>query len=186
MDYDQDDDGSGSDGETEIEYTDYRDATPIAEIELTSDEVAYHKKSLDLLRMKGVYCYTFFDDFKKLEMQKLPDIAKFRNDLADEDCKVKDYERAIQIYKHFGIKNLKEYTQLYLASDVLILADIFQMFRKTSMSIYGLDPGKFFTAGSLAITAAIKTSNRSIQLLTDANMYLQFEAGLRVLILRFC
>ena len=158
---------------------DYRDSPTVIEPDLTDDEQTYHDKCLKYLSQKGVYCYTFFSDFKKMELTHLPDIKCFKNDLANKECLLVDYIRALRVFEHFGLKNLREYTQLYLASDVMILCDIFEKFRRTSLSIYGLDPGRFMTAGSLAITAAMKESGKTLQLLTDQGMYMQFERGLR-------
>ena len=177
-------DGDGEDGDEIVEeeavYTDYRDEEEEKEeVQLNEIEKKYHHECLDFLRFKGVYPYSYFDSYSKMKDVKLPDIEKFKNDLSGQDCALSEYERASKIYDHFGLKNLGEYTNLYIASDTLILADLFEEFRHTALQEYSLDPGRFLTAGSLSLAAALKTSEAKLQLLTDPMMHLEFESGLR-------
>jgi hypothetical protein len=176
-------DGDGEDGDEivveEAVYTDYRDEEEEEEVQLNEIEKKYHHECLDFLRFKGVYPYSYFDSYSKMKDVKLPDIEKFKNDLSGQDCALSEYERASKIYDHFGLKNLGEYTNLYIASDTLILADLFEEFRHTALQEYSLDPGRFLTAGSLSLAAALKTSEAKLQLLTDPMMHLEFESGLR-------
>ena len=59
-------------------------------------------------------------------------------------------------FKDFETKNIGEYHNLYLKSDVLLLGDVFENFRETCLNIYQLDPAKFLTAPELAWRAALK------------------------------
>ena len=61
-----------------------------------------------------------------------------------------------KVCKDFEIKNLGEYHDLYLKSDTLILADVFENFRKMWLKIYALDPAKIILAPGLAWKAALE------------------------------
>ncbi|KAK3104484.1 hypothetical protein FSP39_003183 [Pinctada imbricata] len=77
------------------------------------------------------------------------------------------------------IGNLGEYHDLYLKTDVLLLADCFEQFRDMCMKHYKLDPCHFYTSPGLAWAAALKMTKCKLDLLTDPDMYLFFERGIR-------
>ena len=84
-----------------------------------------------------------------------------------------------RVCKDFEIKNVGEYHDLYLKSDTLLLADVFENFRKTCLKIYQLDPAKFLSAPGLAWQAALKKTEVKLELLTDTDMLLMVEKGIR-------
>ena len=84
-----------------------------------------------------------------------------------------------RVCKDFKIKNLFEYHDLYLKSDALLLADVFDNFRKICLKIYELDPVKFISASGLAWKAALKKTEVKLELLTDVDMLLMVEKGIR-------
>ena len=65
-------------------------------------------------------------------------------DITDADC-----AHAKRVYKDYEIKNLGEYHDLYLQSDTLLLADVFENFRNMCLEIYEIDPAKFLSAPGL-------------------------------------
>ena len=67
-----------------------------------------------------------------------------------EDITDADYAHAKRVCKNFKIKVLGEYYDLYVLSDTLLLADIFENFRKMSLEIYERDPAKSFSVSGLA------------------------------------
>ena len=73
-----------------------------------------------------------------------------------EDITDADYAHAKRVCKDFEIKNLGEYHDLYVQSDTLLLADVFENFRNMCLKIYELDPEKFLSAPGLACQAALK------------------------------
>ena len=86
---------------------------------------------------------------------------------------------AKRVCKDFEIKNLGEYHDLYLKSDTLLLADVFENFRKMCLKLYHLDPVKFLSAPGLAWQAALKKTEVKLELLTDIDMLLMVEKGIR-------
>ena len=85
-----------------------------------------------------------------------------------------------RVCKDFEIKNLGEYHDFYRKSDILLLANGFENFRKICLKIYGLDPVKFFSAPGLAWQSAFKKTEVKLKLLTDADVLLMVEKGIRV------
>ena len=111
--------------------------------------------------------------------EPLPDESAFFNDLKNADISDADYQRACQVYNHFNCRNLKDYSLLYLKCDVLILADVFEAFRDTMMQSYWLDPAYFVSLPSYSFSACLFHTGVRLQLLTDIDMYLFFEKGIR-------
>ena len=90
-----------------------------------------------------------------------------------------DYEHANRVWKEFGLKDLGEYHNLYLKTDVILLANVFEAFRKVCLKNYGLDPAHFYTAPGLAWKACLKKTRIRLELLLDPDMLLMFERGIR-------
>ncbi|KAL6418414.1 hypothetical protein ACFW04_012113 [Cataglyphis niger] len=94
--------------------------------------VQRHKAYILGYYRKGVFPYKYVDDIDKLSETRLPP-------------READYERAIKVWKRFRVQTLSEYSDLYLKTDVLLLADIFENFRDACMMSYGLDPAHYYT-----------------------------------------
>ena len=90
-----------------------------------------------------------------------------------------DYELAWSVWREFRIKNIGEYHDLYLRTDVVLLANVFESFRRVCLENYGLDPLHFYTAPGLAWKACLKKSGVKLKLLLDPDMLLMFERGIR-------
>ena len=90
-----------------------------------------------------------------------------------------DYKKAKQIWKHFDIKNMGEYHDLYSKTDVLLLTDAFENFRDVCLSYYGLDPVYYYTLPNFAFDALVKLTGIEIDLVYNQEMYEMIEAGLR-------
>ena len=93
----------------------------------------------ELVFAKGVYPYSYMTDRSKFQETQLPPIEKFYNTLNNEPLSSEDYERAQNTWKFFNIQNLHQYHDHYLLSDVLLLSDVFQNFRRTVLQNHGLD-----------------------------------------------
>ena len=103
------------------------------------------EKDLFLLTEKGVYPSDYCNDFNKFNDTELPEKEHFYSRLSEEDLSDADYERAKLIWKHFNIKNLSEYHDLSLETDVLLLTDVYENFRKQCLTDYELDPAHYYT-----------------------------------------
>ncbi|CAL1535717.1 unnamed protein product, partial [Lymnaea stagnalis] len=104
---------------------------------------------------------------------------RFKNILNDADISEEDYQHAEKVWREFKIKNLGEYHDLYVKSDVLLLADVFENFRNTCKDQYSLDPAYFYGLSGLSWQAALKQTKPNLDLLTDREMYLMIESGIR-------
>ena len=79
----------------------------------------------------------------------------------------------------FSLKNMGEYHDLYLKSDILLLADVFENFRKTCLQYYKLDPCHYFTSPGLSWDAMLKMANIKLELIVDMDIYQFIEKALR-------
>ena len=133
----------------------------------------------ELLKQKGFYPYEYMDSEEKFNDTKLPPIETFYSRLSGKGITEKDYKHAGDVWNSFKMKTFKEYHELYNITDVLLLADVFENFRDLCLKIYGLDPVFYFTAPGLAWDACLKITNIELELLSDLNMLLMFEKGIR-------
>ncbi|CAB3984363.1 Hypothetical predicted protein [Paramuricea clavata] len=89
--------------------------------------------------------------------QRLPKTqSKFFSSLTGEDISNTDYKRAQNVWNTFGMKTMRDYHDLYLKMDVLLLTDIMENFRKVCRANYGLDPLWYYTAPGLAWDVYLK------------------------------
>src|SRR5271156_816226 len=139
----------------------------------------YSGKQLDLLLRKGVYPYEYIDSVDRLSETELPPKSAFYSKLNDSDISDEDYEHAQTVWKEFGFKTLREYHDLYHASDVLLLAGVFENFRDTCLNRYKLDPAWYYTSPGLAWDAALKLTSIELELLSDYDMILMIKHGIR-------
>ena len=128
-----------------------------------------------LLLTKGVYPYEYMDSWERFNETELPSKKDFYSKLNLEDITDEDYMHAQKVWKVFNIKNLGEYHDLYVQSDTLLLADVFENFRDKCIEIYELDPAHFLSAPRLAWQACLKKTGVSLELLTDKDMLLIYE-----------
>ena len=136
-------------------------------------------KKFKLMKRKGIFPYDFMNGIEKFSGKKLPIKEKFFSKLNDCGISDEDYNHAQRIWKEFGVKNLGEYHDLYLKSDVLLLADVFEEFRNVCMENYSLDPAWYYTSPGLSWDALLKVSGVRLELLTDVDILLLIEKGIR-------
>ncbi|CAH3194263.1 unnamed protein product [Porites evermanni] len=137
------------------------------------------KENVNLLTRKGVYPYDYVSSLEKLSETQLPPKEEFYSKLNDEDISDDDYQHAINVWNTFKCKTIRDYHDLYLKSDVLLLADVFENFRKTCLKHYNLDPAHYYTSPGLAWDACLKETGQELQLLHDYDMLMMFEKGIR-------
>ena len=129
------------------------DATDKADFKITKSEFG---DKTPLIVRKGVYPYENIDCQERFDETQLPPVGKFYSRLTDEKISDKDYEHAQKVWKAFDCKILGDYHDLYLKTDITLLADVFQTFRKTCMDAYKLDPLHYYTAPGISWDALLK------------------------------
>ena len=133
---------------------------------------------LSLMSQKGVYPYDHMDSFEKFDQTELATKDQFYSVLNDQHIMNDEYNHAKRVWKTFNIYTMGEYHDLYLKSDVLLLADVFENFRKTCLQYYKLDPCHYFTSPGLSWNAMLKLTNIKLELITDVDMFQFIEKGM--------
>ena len=139
----------------------------------------YTPEQAELLKQKGFYPYEYMDSIEKLKDKKPPPRKAFYSKLSGRGISEKNYEHVWNVWNTFKMKTFKEYHELYNETDVLLLADVFENFRDLCLKIYGLDPVYYYTAPGLSWDACLKMTNIQLELLSDPNMLMMFEKGIR-------
>ena len=133
----------------------------------------------NVMRRKGVFPYAYFDSLDKLSESFLPPRSEFKNDLTKEECSEEDYQHAHEAWNLFNCKTFGDYMRAYLKLDIVLLADVFEEFRKLALQQDGLDPVHFVSLPGFSYMSAFKMTGDTIHLLQDADLYSLFERGIR-------
>ena len=139
----------------------------------------YNESQYKLLIRKGIYSYEYMNDWNRFKETALPLKEAFYSKLNMSGVSDRDYKHACRVWREFGINDLGEYHDLYLCTDVILLANVFKAFRKVCLDNYGLDPAHFYTAPELVWKACLKKTKIRLELLLDPDMLLMFERGIR-------
>ena len=150
-------------------------ATPKESLKITSTIA----KGSDLLYKKGIYPYEYRDSSERFAEKRLPDKEEFHSKLNDENITDEEYEHAQAVWEAFGCKTLGDYHDLYVKTDVALLADVFENFRNLCQEQYGLDPAHYLTSLGLSWDALLKKTGVELELLTDYETHLFVERGMR-------
>ena len=122
---------------------------------------------------------SIMDSLDRFDETCLPPQEAFYSSLSDEGITDDDYKHAQEVWDTFNCATLGDYHDLYLKTDVLLLADVFENFRQTALSTYKLDPAHYYTLPGYSWDCLLKCTNVSLELLTEPDMYLFVEKGLR-------
>ena len=139
----------------------------------------YQGDELNLLLRKGVFPYDWFDSFNRLSADNLPPKEAFYSILNDSGISEEDYKHAQNVWEIFDMKTMRDYHDLYLKSDVLLLSDVFENFRDVCLDNYRPDPAFYYTAPGLAWDACLKITKVRLELLTDYDILMMVEKGIR-------
>lgn len=132
-----------------------------------------------LVKRKGVFPYEYVSNWDVLDETCLPPIDAFYSSLTGESISENDYQHALQVWKAFSCSSLGEYSDIYLKTDTLLLADIFENFRTITIKSHKLDPAHYFTLPGLSWDAMLRFTNCRLELLTDYEQILMIERGIR-------
>ena len=132
-----------------------------------------------LLLKKGIYLYEYMDSFERFAVTQLPEKEKFYLSLSGKGITDEEYAHANQVWETFRCRNLGDYHDLCVATDAALLAEVFKNFRKVCQEKYGLDPAHYYSAPGLSWDALLKKTGVELELLTDMDMCLMIERGMR-------
>ncbi|XP_025264492.1 uncharacterized protein LOC112637944 [Camponotus floridanus] len=133
-----------------------------------------------LLTRKGVFSYEYVDSVERLREMRLPPRESFYSSLTGDTVSESDYAHGTRVWKRFSVETLGEYSDLYLKTDVLLLADVFENFRSACLESYeSLDPAYYFTLPGYTWDAMLKYTGVRFDLLTDIDMMMFVERGIR-------
>ncbi|XP_043470555.1 DNA polymerase-like [Leptopilina heterotoma] len=141
--------------------------------------MSYDVNKTQLLTRKGIFPYEYLDSRSKLNETQLPPKEKFYSTLNDSHVSDEDYRHAQTVWSAFNCQYLYEYVYLYMKTDILLLADVFENFRDQCLIAYELDPAYYYTTPGLSWDAILKYTNEKLELLTDIDMVMFVESGIR-------
>ena len=139
----------------------------------------YLELQYELFTRKGIYPYECVSSWDRFEETQLPPIEAFYSELNMSSISSDDYQHAQRVWKEFSIHNLGDYHDLCLRTDVVLLSNMYEVFRETCLEHYKLDPAHFYTSPGLAWKVCLKHTGIRLKLLTDPDMPLMFEHGIR-------
>jgi len=127
-------------------------------------------KKKRLLLKKGIYPHQYMNSFERFSEAKLSAKEAFYSKLNDKSITEEEYEHAQKVWEVFGCKNLGDFHDLYVTTDVFLLAGVFENFRKVCMEKYGLDPAHYYSSPGLSWNALLKKTGMELELLADQEM----------------
>ena len=146
---------------------------------LNNLEKYFTAKQVKLLKQKGFFPYDYLDNIEKLKDPTPPPQKAFYSKLTGKGINNYNYKHVLNVWKTWKMKTFKEYLELYNVTDVLLLADVFENFRDICLKNYGLDPVYYYTAPGLAWDAMLKMTGVNLELLSNIDMLLMIEKGIR-------
>ena len=118
------------------------------------------------------------DSFDKFNETKLPDKDKYYSILNRKGITDDEYNFAKKMWETLKIENLGQLHDIYMNTDVMLLADVFESFRETAIKTYKLDPAHFLTAPSLSWAACLRETKVKLELMTDPDMNMFIDRSL--------
>ena len=136
-------------------------------------------KKFKLILRKGVFPYSYLDSLDRLDNTQLLSKQDFFNVLTNKEISDDDYNFYKKVWSEFEMTTFREYYDLYLLLDTLLLADICRAYTNVCFEKYELDPFWFITAPSLSWQAALKTTKIKLDLISDIDMYNFVKNGIK-------
>ena len=120
---------------------------------------------------KGVFPYEWLTHVAHLDQTCLPHRDSFYSRLNSNGITDAEYAHAKDVWKTFGMSTMREYHDLYLKTDVLLLADVFENFLDMALEHFKVDPCHYVTAPGMFYDALLKMSDVELELISDPEMY---------------
>lgn len=117
---------------------------------------------IDLFFRKGVFPYSYLDNYTKLEERDIPPRECFFSDLTEQHVSMKDYKFAKRVWRELSCGNLRDYMEAYLITDVLLLADVFENFGSNCLLDYGLDPAHYLSSAHFTMDAFLRNTSPQV------------------------
>ena len=130
-------------------------------------------------RIKGIYPYEFTDSWEKFDYDKILSEKDFYDNLNQKSINEQEYTQYLKVWKSIPECNLGKYSDLYLKTDVLALADVMENFRDLGLKHYELDPVYYYTTPGYSFDACLKKTKVKLNLVTDYRMLQLIERGIR-------
>ena len=125
----------------------------------------FNSEHINLVKQKRVYPYEYMDSFERFSEDKLPNKKRFCKSLKNKPISETDHLHAIKIWNNFEMKTMGDYHDLYLKTDMLLLADVFEKFTNRPPEFYKLDPSYYFSSPGLSWDAMLKIIEIKLELI---------------------
>ena len=141
---------------------------------------------LKLLRNKNSFPYEWVDSYEKFNYHELPPKEVFYSSIDDgkrgkDNGHVSDeqYSYIKNVWNTFNFRTFRDFHNHYLKKDVFLLADVFEKFISTCLKNYNLDPCHYFSSPGLSWDAMLKMTKVELEKISDADIHLFIEKGMR-------
>jgi len=141
---------------------------------------AFNKERFEMVLGKSFFPYEYCTSYEKmLEAKKLPNIQDFYSTLSGKTISPEDHLFAEKVWKEMGCKSLIQYCETYCKIDTILLAEVFQKFRRQMFEFSGIDPAHYISLPSFGYDSMLLITKSKMQLLTDISMVHFLERGKR-------
>ena len=146
---------------------------------LLSEFLCHDMSKYELLMKKGVFCYEYLDDETKLLETSLPDKDLFFDKLKNRSISQAEYDHAQTVWKRMCCRDIGDYLSVYLATDVMLLADCMEAFRKMCYERFRLDPARYLSLPHFAWHSMLLFTGAKLDLVPSPDMYFFIKRGIR-------
>jgi len=138
---------------------------------LVREKGSYSRNRLEMVLSKSFFPYEYCKSFSQMKKTtKLPKIKNFYSSLSEKSISKEDHCFARRVWKKYQCKNLIDYCMLYCKIDVILLAEVFQKFRKQMMAFSSLDPAHYISLPAYGYDSMLYITKACIELPTDIDM----------------
>ncbi|MCS7318279.1 MAG: hypothetical protein NZZ41_08255, partial [Candidatus Dojkabacteria bacterium] len=127
---------------------------------------------------KEAYPYEWFNNYEKFDVPFLPPREAFYSRLSNKTISEKEYSEALEIFNKY-CKTFKDYHEMYLKGDVVLLAEVFEKYRELSLQTYKLDPAWYVSGPSYFFDAMKFMTESRLPLISDEKLYNLIKNGIR-------